>query len=237
MLHELTNMGVLLATGCVLGFAVAWLVFRRQILVDDLTGLANQRAISWILRRRLQRALSRRSPLCVALLDIDDFKSVNTRFGYTAADDLLRGFSEKVRCSCVGSGVDFLRYRHGDEFLLVLNDMDYRSSEQFFRNLTHSVEETPFLVEEHAHWLSFSVGIGSAGHGVLVDPAEQIKRLLKTCEMGLAENKRKRHQQPLSPVPGAVMPRRPLYQSVASWCPRPRPERTSIPASRTRIRG
>jgi diguanylate cyclase (GGDEF)-like protein len=190
MFYSLTILSLFFATGCFVGFAAGWLAFRRRLLVDDLTGLPNQRAISSILGRRLRRAVYRRSPICVALLDVDHFKKVNTRFGYTAADGLLQEFVEKMRCNCVSKDVDLLRFRYGDEFLLVMNDMDARAGEQFLKDLAHTLGAAPFEIQGNALWLSFTVGLRAAERSDCANRREEIKRLLKDCEQRLAENKK-----------------------------------------------
>lgn len=120
---------VVIAAG--LGITVTQLVTRVQVLMDqlhalartdELTGLANRRAWTEMLRREL--ALTRRShePLSVAILDFDHFKRYNDEHGHPAADRLLR--STVAAWSDVLRETDVLGRWGGDEFVLLLPSCD-----------------------------------------------------------------------------------------------------------------
>ena len=89
---------------------------------DILTGLPNRRALEQYLPRVLQRARAPDSRAVVGLLDLDDFKPVNDAHGHGAGDALLREFGRRLRDSLRSS--DFLARFGGDEFVLVLEDLD-----------------------------------------------------------------------------------------------------------------
>lgn len=86
---------------------------------DELTGIANRRFVTERIEEMLRRPPSKAGTLgCVALLDIDHFKSVNDRHGHQAGDLILRDFAQRIagmvrRSDCFGR-------MGGDEFLLVL---------------------------------------------------------------------------------------------------------------------
>ncbi|MGY1855493.1 putative bifunctional diguanylate cyclase/phosphodiesterase [Modestobacter sp. SYSU DS0290] len=67
-------------------------VSRREALTDELTGLANRRA----LLRRIEELCSAGHPFVLALVDLDRFKEVNDGLGHTAGDDLLRRVSRRL---------------------------------------------------------------------------------------------------------------------------------------------
>ncbi len=85
---------------------------------DDLTGLPNRRAWQEELVRELARAERHRSPLCVALLDLDHFKRYNDEHGHQAGDRLLKeataAWQERLRVT------DILARYGGEEFTLAL---------------------------------------------------------------------------------------------------------------------
>ena len=88
-------------------------VSRREALTDELTGLANRRAVL----RRVEELCDDHEPVVVALLDLDKFKEVNDGLGHSAGDDLLRLVA--ARLAPVLAPVDVLGRLGGDEFAVV----------------------------------------------------------------------------------------------------------------------
>jgi len=89
-------------------------VSRREALTDELTGLANRRAVL----RRIEEATAERVPVVLALLDLDKFKEVNDGLGHTAGDDLLRLVAQRLDQHLPAGAL--LGRLGGDEFAVVL---------------------------------------------------------------------------------------------------------------------
>ena len=86
---------------------------RWELIHDPLTGLANRHALV-----KHFATLKEHGPLCVAFIDLDDFKAVNDAFGHRSGDELLIQLSQRLRGSCPeGTIVGRLG---GDEFVLLL---------------------------------------------------------------------------------------------------------------------
>ncbi len=94
-------------------------IIERQATTDGLTGLANHRYFWERLRAEVARALRYGHPLSLLMLDLDDFKAVNDRFGHPAGDQVLQAIGavlgEEVR-----QGVDIPARYGGEEFTVVL---------------------------------------------------------------------------------------------------------------------
>ncbi|MFN6507039.1 diguanylate cyclase [Xanthomonas translucens pv. translucens] len=89
---------------------------------DALTGLPNRRTADPYLTAALEHARATQSPLCVALLDIDNFKRINDTYGHEIGDEVLRRVGEVLRATL---GEHAFAARHGgEEFLLVLPGLD-----------------------------------------------------------------------------------------------------------------
>ncbi len=61
----------------------------RPAVTDELTGLANLRVFLSILDRELERSRRFDTPLALVMVDIDDFKAVNDRYGHQQGDEVL----------------------------------------------------------------------------------------------------------------------------------------------------
>jgi diguanylate cyclase (GGDEF)-like protein/PAS domain S-box-containing protein len=90
----------------------------RLALTDQLTGLPNRRAWEEGLDRELSRAAREGHGLCVAVIDLDDFKSYNDRHGHQAGDDLLTATADAWRVRLRAS--DLLARYGGEEFAAVI---------------------------------------------------------------------------------------------------------------------
>ncbi len=93
---------------------------RADATVDVLTGLHNRRFLDHSLQREVHRAKRNHSPLCVALIDIDQFKTFNDNRGHAVGDAALRELGELLRDTVRKSDIS-CRYG-GDEFVLVFPD-------------------------------------------------------------------------------------------------------------------
>jgi diguanylate cyclase (GGDEF)-like protein len=87
-----------------------------SLLNDPLTGLLTRKAFEDSLAAALAQAQVQHTPLTLALVDIDNFLSINQRFGHVAGDNVLKGLAEILKQ--VGEGALVARYG-GDEFAII----------------------------------------------------------------------------------------------------------------------
>jgi len=91
-------------------------------VTDGLTGLFNRRRFDEVLYSEWQRARRQNQPLGLLMIDVDQFKLYNDRFGHQAGDDCLRAIAQVLRRSVQRSGDLIARYG-GEEFVLILPGM------------------------------------------------------------------------------------------------------------------
>jgi len=91
---------------------------KTMAVTDGLTGLFNHREFYQALRRELERARRYRHTLSLLMIDVDDFKQFNDRFGHPAGDFALRKISELLR-KCARTTDIIARYG-GEEFAVIL---------------------------------------------------------------------------------------------------------------------
>jgi diguanylate cyclase len=82
---------------------------------DGLTGLRNR---LWV-EGQIERKIAAGDPLCVAILDIDDFKKVNDNHGHLTGDELLKQLAGEIKFAC--RLTDLIGRWGGDEFIILLD--------------------------------------------------------------------------------------------------------------------
>lgn len=129
----------------------------RQAQFDELTGLPNRRLFQERLQRALERARRGRHGGAVAMLDLDDFKTVNDRLGHKAGDTIL--VEAAGRLTACTRATDTVARFGGDEFLILLDDIGVRSNAaRIMRKLQRALVQ-PFCVDGRVLQLRVSSGI------------------------------------------------------------------------------
>jgi diguanylate cyclase (GGDEF)-like protein/PAS domain S-box-containing protein len=110
---------------------------REQAIRDPLTGLYNRRYLEENLARELYRAQRQGTDLCIAMVDLDDFKQINDTFGHGAGDLVLREMGNILTGHLRNSDIS-CRYG-GDEFLLALPDSSLADTHQRMEQIRQTV--------------------------------------------------------------------------------------------------
>ena len=115
---------------------------------DELTGLLNRKTFDEKVlqiitaQRSKPTAGDARGGACLALVDIDHFKSVNDRFGHLYGDEILLLFSRAMVETF--RGADLLFRVGGEEFVIVLKDVDLERALFVLERFRRTIEEKPF---------------------------------------------------------------------------------------------
>jgi diguanylate cyclase (GGDEF)-like protein len=107
---------------------------RAAARTDELTGLLKRGAWEEELRREFSRSARDGRPLCVAMLDLDNFKEYNDSHGHPAGDDALRECAATWRAEL--RLTDVLGRYGGDEFMVLLPSCSLASGERLIERLT-----------------------------------------------------------------------------------------------------
>src|SRR5262245_50741840 len=129
-------------------------------LHDSLTGLANRASFLEHLELGLKRAHRTKKGVGVLFIDLDNFKLVNDSFGHGAGDELLKAVGSRLRSAV--RGMDVVARQGGDEFLILLSDLDEASASRATEAVASKVGgilNKPFLVDGIEIYVSASVGI------------------------------------------------------------------------------
>ncbi len=132
---------------------------REQATKDALTGIWNRGTILDIMGRELSRSGRSGTPLGIALVDLDHFKSVNDRFGHIAGDTVLRETARRMKSLC--RNYDSIGRYGGEEFLLVLPGCDAEAARRQAERLREDLEAAPISLEDVSLPLTASFGVTS----------------------------------------------------------------------------
>lgn len=131
----------------------------RRALLDPLTRCWNRAAVQSLLPAELARAARDLRPLALLMIDLDGFKSVNDRHGHLGGDLLLAEVAQRIRASVRPSDL-LLRYG-GDEFLLLLADVDPRLAQDIAQRVLLQLAMTPFEVAGVDIDMGASIGVAA----------------------------------------------------------------------------
>ncbi|WP_340400229.1 diguanylate cyclase [Paenibacillus sp. FSL H8-0079] len=139
---------------------VMYQTIEEKANTDQRTGLFNHSYFESMLESELTNARTQGTPLCLGLIDIDDFKKYNDRFGHLQGDSLLALLGDFLMRKTEGTPVTAFRYG-GEEFTLLMPGMELDESYKFMNKLRKQLNDTPFEgVEVFPHGcLSFSGGV------------------------------------------------------------------------------
>ncbi len=150
-------------------------------VTDPLTGLYNRRKLEEALGREIERAGRYQRPLSLIMLDVDNLKAVNDRFGHQAGDEVLRHTAAVIREQI--RGVDIATRYGGDEFMIVLPEAGLEEATLVAKRIISRIPEVhPDYVE-----VSISLGVVQWGPGFasLKELLHQVDRTLyEAKEMG-----------------------------------------------------
>ncbi len=140
---------------------------------DELTRIMNRRRLFEMGPDMVTRAVRMRRPLCSVMFDIDNFKDINDTYGHAVGDEVLRAVTKRVQS--VIAKTDLLARYGGDEFKLVLPDVDLETGKAVAERLRSAVCESP--VETTAGLIPVTISAGVAALDVKQPDFDQIVRM------------------------------------------------------------
>lgn len=124
---------------------------------DQLTGVLNRRGMDETFDRELMRANRSQSPLCVALLDIDNFKKLNDTLGHQAGDQALIHLAHVIK-ECLRPADTVARYG-GEEFVIILPETPLKEGVEAVERLQRELTKKFFLNNNERILVTFSAGV------------------------------------------------------------------------------
>lgn len=124
---------------------------------DYLTGSFNRRGMDAALEREMHRSARNKSDLCVALLDLDDFKQINDRYGHDTGDEVLIHLVNTIKDTL--RKLDVIARFGGEEFLIILPDTDKQEAAQIVTRIQRELSKSIFMHNNSNIFITFSAGI------------------------------------------------------------------------------
>ncbi|MCA9319301.1 MAG: diguanylate cyclase [Planctomycetes bacterium] len=149
---------------------------------DPLTRVMNRRGLQRVFARELARRKTEDCALAAILIDLDDFKSLNDRFGQVGGDDILK----QVARACLGAlrPTDTLGRVGGDEFLVLLPDTNLVEGQQIAERLRESVIHRLEGPSDDECLVTASLGVID-----ISSECDDIREVLQEVQEGLALSK------------------------------------------------
>ena len=147
----------------------------RLVREDQLTGALNRRGLDDALEREAARAERATTPLCIALIDIDNFKKINDTYGHQVGDIVLVHLVAIIRETIRTN--DLIGRYGGEEFLLLLPDSRLEEACAVMGRIQRELAHKPISWGNQQLLVTFSAGVAMRAPGeaqlALIDRADR----------------------------------------------------------------
>ncbi len=173
----------IVATTAYFGLAIPLLVsdnqrLRRRLLFDPLTGAASRSFLTEQARLELRRSSPTQSS-CLIVIDLDNFKEINDKFGHPVGDKALIALTKTLRHGT--RGTDIVARFGGDEFVVLLPGTDLNLAKEMLASLLGEIRE---IASINGHRITCSAGLAEAKAG------EQFEEWFQRADDALFKAKR-----------------------------------------------
>jgi len=142
-------------------------VIEQQSFTDPLTEIYNRRSLDRLAGQFISQARRRGSALSFLMIDADNFKKINTRFGHLTGDFVLAEIAGILKASIRGSDA-VVRYG-GDEFLIWLADTTASAAETVVKRIDGKLDDWNAAGNVEDFAISVSIGIAEWHDGDTLD--------------------------------------------------------------------
>ena len=163
----------------------------QQATTDTLTGLDNRRRFMDLAGDAWELAVHKKKPLAVLMMDIDNFKSFNDRWGHQLGDMILIQVAEIIR-SCL-RGEDIIGRFGGEEFIAILPAIQLEQAQKVAERLVSALNENPLTIRGKLYPVSISIGVSGGNLPSASFPS--LEQLIKHADQALYVAKRSGRNQ------------------------------------------
>ncbi|MGN4933444.1 putative bifunctional diguanylate cyclase/phosphodiesterase [Aeromonas rivipollensis] len=151
----------------------------RTARVDPLTGLANRLA----LLEKMESYVSRDTPFGLILIDINDFRDINSKFGYSTGDILLQELAKRLSALCENG--EWVARLGGDQLAMLQRDSsDLRQVRELVARVLHAIKQD-IIIDSYPFRLEVGIGIA-----FFPTDSNQTQELLSRAEQALFHSRK-----------------------------------------------
>ncbi len=158
----------------------------RSLNTDYLTQTYNRRQLDGYIKDKIRNS-SKTSSFSAVLIDLNDFKNINDKFGHDIGDEALKAAAQIISASLHRN--DFLARYGGDEFMAILNISDKKNLEQTIQQINKNVKKFNL---ENANPYSLEFAMGYAVYDIESKMSED--DFFKSIDKLMYDAKRQRYQ-------------------------------------------
>ncbi len=129
----------------------------RLATTDSLTGALNRRQLTSLADREFERAQRYGHPTSIIMLDIDNFKKINDRYGHSTGDRAIQ-HTARILLENLRS-IDYLGRYGGDEFVIILPETNLLAARQIAERIRLKVEKHSIQSGDQVLQCSISLGL------------------------------------------------------------------------------
>ncbi len=165
-------------------------LFRKTLelsRVDELTGMLNYRVLLEKLDDEVRRKLRTGREFSFIMIDIDDFKRINDRYGHLEGSRLIAQMGPLLKAACRTGSTDTCFRYGGEEFSVLLTETDIEEAMAVAERVRKSVDEYPFTVKVAHPNERVTVSLGVAT--MEVDSMKPVSELIHEADIALYRSK------------------------------------------------
>lgn len=147
---------------------------KEMVDIDDLTGLFNMRSLYQRLDFEMVRGRRFQRDVCVVMMDMDYFKTVNDGHDHLFGSYVLSEVGKIIRANT--RNIDIPARYGGDEFIIVLMETNHEGAAHFCERLREHIEKTTFLSGDDSKSLTASLGFAITVPGENISAKELVRR-------------------------------------------------------------
>ncbi|WP_457559970.1 GGDEF domain-containing protein [Caminibacter sp.] len=154
----------------------------EELHMDPLTKVYNRKALEKDLKEVLEKGKEKDLDLVLAIVDIDDFKSINDKFGHLVGDFVLIKLTQIMK-NLLRKSDKIYRFG-GDEFIIVFNRSTLLNAQKSIERIVSKISKTALKYKDNLIKITISVGIAQHQKGDTLDS------LIKKADEALYEVKK-----------------------------------------------